>query len=55
MLSQLINHRINSLSDQETIGKLAEMDMIVAELERSNNRAAAAERRNVSSKPCTYE
>ena len=34
--------------DQETVGKLAEMDMIVAELERANNRAASAERRNVS-------
>ena len=34
-------------ADQETIGKLAELDMIVAELERANNRVAAAERRNV--------
>ncbi|KLO05744.1 hypothetical protein SCHPADRAFT_1002727 [Schizopora paradoxa] len=32
--------------DQETLAKFAEMDMIVAELERANNRAAAAERRN---------
>lgn len=33
--------------DQEAVGKLAELDMIVAELERANNRVAAAERRNV--------
>ncbi|PAV18777.1 golgi membrane [Pyrrhoderma noxium] len=32
--------------DQETLGKLAELDMILAELERANNRVAATERRN---------
>ena len=35
------------VADQETVGKLAELDMIVAELERSNNRVATVERRNV--------
>lgn len=33
--------------DLETVAKLAELDMVVAELERANNRAASAERRNV--------
>ncbi|EJD02863.1 uncharacterized protein FOMMEDRAFT_156221 [Fomitiporia mediterranea MF3/22] len=32
--------------DHETVAKLAELDMIVAELERANNRVASAERRN---------
>ena len=34
-------------ADHETVAKLAELDMIVAELERANNRVASAERRNV--------
>ncbi|KAG8927470.1 hypothetical protein FRC01_007453 [Tulasnella sp. 417] len=34
--------------DQEVVAKLAEMDMIVADLERANGRVAAVERRNVS-------
>ncbi|KIO32240.1 hypothetical protein M407DRAFT_18809 [Tulasnella calospora MUT 4182] len=32
--------------DQEVVAKLAEMDMIVADLERANGRVAAVERRN---------
>ncbi|TDL25909.1 hypothetical protein BD410DRAFT_783893 [Rickenella mellea] len=32
--------------DQETIAKLSELDMIVAELERANNRVSSVERRN---------
>ncbi|KAI9456520.1 CASP C terminal-domain-containing protein [Lactarius psammicola] len=32
--------------DQEVVAKLAEMDMVVAELERANTRAATVERRN---------
>jgi hypothetical protein len=35
--------------DQEVVAKLAEMDFIVADLERANSRVAAVERRNVSS------
>ena len=34
--------------DQEVVAKLAEMDLIVADLERANGRVAAVERRNVS-------
>jgi hypothetical protein len=33
--------------DQEVVSKLAEMDMIVADLERANSRVATVERRNV--------
>ncbi|KAI0268768.1 CASP C terminal-domain-containing protein [Gloeopeniophorella convolvens] len=32
--------------DQEVVGKLGEMDMVVGELERANTRAATVERRN---------
>ena len=35
--------------DQEVVAKLADMDMVVAELERANTRAATVERRNVPS------
>lgn len=35
------------LIDQEVVAKLAEMDFIVADLERANSRVAAIERRNV--------
>jgi homeobox protein cut-like len=34
--------------DQEVVSKLAEVDMIVADLERANSRVATVERRNVS-------
>jgi homeobox protein cut-like len=34
--------------DQEVVAKLADMDMVVAELERANTRAATVERRNVT-------
>jgi hypothetical protein len=33
--------------DQEVVSKLAEIDMIVADLERANSRVATVERRNV--------
>lgn len=33
--------------DQETAAKLAEMEFLVADLERANSRVAAVERRNV--------
>lgn len=36
------------LTDQEVVAKLAEVDMIVADLERANSRVATVERRNVS-------
>jgi homeobox protein cut-like len=35
-------------ADQEVVSKLAEVDMIVADLERANSRVATVERRNVS-------
>ena len=35
------------LVDQESIAKLAEMDMLVSDLERANSRVATVERRNV--------
>lgn len=35
--------------DAEGVAKFAEMDMLVADLERANSRVAAVERRNVSS------
>jgi homeobox protein cut-like len=35
--------------DNEVVTKLAEVDMIVADLERANSRVATVERRNVSS------
>jgi hypothetical protein len=34
-------------TDQEVVSKLAEIDMIVADLERANSRVATVERRNV--------
>lgn len=34
-------------SDQEVVAKLAELDMIVADLERANSRVVTVERRNV--------
>jgi hypothetical protein len=33
--------------DQEVVAKLAEVDMIVADLERANSRVVTVERRNV--------
>ena len=37
------------LIDQEVVAKLAEVDMIVADLDRANSRVATVERRNVRS------
>ena len=34
--------------DEEVVAKLAELDMIVADLERANSRVVTVERRNVS-------
>jgi homeobox protein cut-like len=34
--------------DQEVVAKLADMDIVVAELERANTRSATVERRNVT-------
>ena len=34
--------------DQEVVAKLAEVDMIIADLDRANSRIAALEHRNVS-------
>ena len=39
----------NSLVDQEVVSKLAELDMMVADLEHANSRVATVERRNVRS------
>jgi len=37
----------NALADQELVAKLAEMDFVVADLERANSRVSTVERRNV--------
>ncbi|KIJ49673.1 hypothetical protein M422DRAFT_246745 [Sphaerobolus stellatus SS14] len=42
--AKLLNH--SERQDQEVVAKLAEMDFIVADLERANSRVAAVERRN---------
>ncbi|KAJ3772944.1 CASP C terminal-domain-containing protein [Lentinula raphanica] len=42
--AKLLDH--SQRQDQEVVEKLAEMDMIVADLERANGRVAALERRN---------
>ena len=43
------------LIDAEDVTKFAEMDMLVADLERANSRVAAVERRNVSSSFLWFE
>jgi homeobox protein cut-like len=43
--AKLLNH--SQRQDQEVVAKLAEMDMVVADLERANGRVATVERRNV--------
>ncbi|KAH7108574.1 CASP C terminal-domain-containing protein [Auriculariales sp. MPI-PUGE-AT-0066] len=42
--AKLLNH--SERQDQEVVAKLAEMDMVVADLERANARVVAVERRN---------
>uniref|UniRef100_D8Q8Q9 Protein CASP n=2 Tax=Schizophyllum commune (strain H4-8 / FGSC 9210) TaxID=578458 RepID=D8Q8Q9_SCHCM len=42
--AKLLDH--SQRQDQEVVAKLAEMDMIVADLERANSRVATVERRN---------
>ncbi|KIY74451.1 hypothetical protein CYLTODRAFT_416284 [Cylindrobasidium torrendii FP15055 ss-10] len=42
--SKLVDH--SSKQDQEVVAKLAEVDMMVADLERANGRVATVERRN---------
>ncbi|KII92832.1 hypothetical protein PLICRDRAFT_172872 [Plicaturopsis crispa FD-325 SS-3] len=42
--AKLLDH--SQRQDQEVVGKLAEVDMIVADLERANSRVATVERRN---------
>jgi len=37
-------------TDQEVVAKLAELDMMVADLEHANSRVATVERRNVGRK-----
>lgn len=37
----------DAAADQEVVAKLAEVDMIVADLERANSRVVTVERRNV--------
>lgn len=39
-------------TDQETVAKLTELDIVTADLERANSRVAAVERRNVSGQAC---
>jgi hypothetical protein len=45
--AKLLDH--SQRQDQEVVAKLAEVDMIVADLERANSRVATVERRNVCS------
>lgn len=48
--TDLFNKSMNSLfSDEEVAAKLAEADMIIADLDRANARIVALEHRNVSS------
>jgi homeobox protein cut-like len=44
---------LSSILDQEVMSKFAEVDMIVADLERANSRVATVERRNVSNFACS--
>ena len=39
--------QLNTIQDQEVVAKLAELDMMVADLEHANSRVATVERRNV--------
>lgn len=39
---------INIVLDQEAVAKLAEVDMIIADLERANSRIVTLEHRNVT-------
>ena len=41
--------QLNTIQDQEVVAKLAELDMMVADLEHANSRVATVERRNVRS------
>ena len=43
--AKLLDH--SSRQDQETVSRLAELDLITADLERANSRVAEVERRNV--------
>ena len=40
--------------DQEVVAKLAEVDMIIADLDRANSRIAALEHRNVGLTLCLH-
>jgi hypothetical protein len=44
--AKLLDH--SQRQDQEVVAKLAEVDMIVADLERASSRVGTVERRNVS-------
>ncbi|KAI9312004.1 CASP C terminal-domain-containing protein [Dichotomocladium elegans] len=46
--AQLMNH--NQKYDEEVIGKLAELDIVMMDLERANSRIVELERKNVSKK-----
>ena len=43
--AKLLDH--SQRQDQDVVAKIAEVDMIVADLERANSRVATVERRNV--------
>lgn len=43
----LLKNFLCSFTDQEVVAKLAELDMMVADLERANSRVVTVERRNV--------
>lgn len=40
-------YRLTMHADHEVVAKLAELDMVVADLEHANSRVATVERRNV--------
>ena len=42
-----MENRRRVFTDQEVVAKLAELDMMVADLERANSRVVTVERRNV--------
>jgi hypothetical protein len=53
----MLRTKMTSIPDQEVVAKLAELDLIVAELEAATTRIATVERRNVRTDiichPCT--
>jgi homeobox protein cut-like len=51
--AKLLDH--SQRLDQETVARLAEVDVIAADLERANSRVATVERRNVCPQTSSYQ